>query len=111
MRRDEILPAVLMIPPTSLKSCRNFFLRLASNAVPFYGVITRFSLRQTANAEGVDYAQVQLGMSARLTPEELQKLEGIRKELLPALQKARPQFDSPGGEAAREAEPFGGDDF
>ena len=88
MRQDEILPAVLLLPPTSLGDCKKFFLRLASRTIPYYGIITGFGLRRASNADGTDYARVELKMEARLSAEELTKLEEIRKQL-PAFEASR----------------------
>jgi hypothetical protein len=41
---DRSLPVVLAGPPSSLKQIRQYLLRLASNARPYYGVLTAFTL-------------------------------------------------------------------
>lgn len=66
----EILPILLSLPPTSLKAVTTYFQRLASKAVPYYGVITEAKLNKTRSASGQDYSEVVLKAVGYLSPEE-----------------------------------------
>lgn len=52
LREGSILPMQVTLPPTSLKPFRKYMTRLASKAVPFYGVVTRLGLTQERGPAG-----------------------------------------------------------
>lgn len=87
---DGVIPLVLSVPPSSLKSVIAYFLRLASNRIPYYGCITKFSLNPI-KMSGFDVAQIVPTMEARLTPEEMSAIKDIAKSLIPAIKKAQPE--------------------
>ena len=61
-RSDGLLPVVLPLPPTSLSVARKYFLRLTSRRIPYYGVLTRFSLEKATNKGGIAYARAVLSL-------------------------------------------------
>lgn len=66
---EQMLPQAVVLPPTSIKPIRKYFLRLASRSVPFYGVITDLKLEKTKNAAGISYARVVPNVAERLDRE------------------------------------------
>ena len=70
IREDNRLPEIVSLPPSSIKSARQYFLRLASRGVPCYGVITKLGLEKTKNNQGIAYSRATLTSGGRLTPEE-----------------------------------------
>lgn len=89
LRQEELLPAILTLPPTSLAPCRSYFMRLASRSVPYYGVITRFSLERVKNQDNIAYGRVKMAPSGRLTADQLAHMSDIRGQLVPQLQRSR----------------------
>ena len=101
----NFLPAVMMLPPTSIASCRKFFLRLTSMEIPYYGVITKFSLEKTKNKQGIAYAEVRLGVTRKLPPEEVLNVKRLIDAIKPSLQRVRGQFqEQPESERSEGAE-------
>jgi hypothetical protein len=80
----ELLPAVVSLPPTSLKSARSYFLQRASKGIPFYGIVTRFRLETEKNKDGIAYSRVAMEQAGdRLTTEEVAKLRALRDAYAP----------------------------
>jgi len=58
IRDDSILPYVLSIPATSLKSFREYMVKLLGAGKRMYTVITRFTLEKDKNDSGIEYSKV-----------------------------------------------------
>lgn len=54
-RPREPMPIVLNVPPGSLKNCKQYLLVLR---LPYWQLVTRFSLERTKNADGIAYSQI-----------------------------------------------------
>lgn len=65
------IPKLLIVPPTSLKGMRRYFLDLAGQEIPFYGVITKLSLVQDKNPKGIKYSRIEASAEADLSEDEL----------------------------------------
>lgn len=85
---DGVIPVVLSVPPSSLRSVIQYFLRLASNRIPYYGCVTKFSL-EPVKMSGFDVARIVPTMEERLSPEEASAIKNIAGSLIPALKKSR----------------------
>jgi hypothetical protein len=70
IREDNRLPEIVSLPPSSVKSARQYFLRLASRGVPCYGVITRLGLEKTKNNQGIAYSRATFTSGGRLSADE-----------------------------------------
>lgn len=79
--KDELLPKVIVVPPSSLKAMRQYFMRLTSNALPYHAVVTKFGLRQTKSGGGITYSEIVPELGGRLTAEERAKLAPLREML------------------------------
>ncbi len=86
MRNTGLLPILIALPPTSLKSARQYLLRLASHSLPFYTVETRFSLQKAKSADGFDYSQAVLSLGEKLSESQIQAFQALVKCLGPRLQ-------------------------
>lgn len=89
LRPGNLLPDALFLPPTSIKPVKQFFLRLSSQAVPFYGIKTRLTLEKANNAAGIAFSRVVPSLAGRLTAEELMAVRGYIETIRPALEKVR----------------------
>lgn len=90
LRPENMIPDVVFIPPTSLKSVRAYFLRLASQGMPFHAVKTRLGLVKAQSAANIAYAQVTAGMVARLEPGEAERVRSMVSALRPSMEKFKP---------------------
>jgi hypothetical protein len=87
IQQDDLVPLLLSAPPTSLQNLRRYFLRLASKAVPYYGVVSRFTLNKTKSKGGIDYAQIEANGVETLEPEDLDKMRAYAQALGSALER------------------------
>jgi len=93
LREENMLPEVVSLPPSSLKPARQFFMRLASKAVPCYSLITKIGLEKTKNAQGIVYSRAAFTSGGRLTPEQAARMKEYAKMIEPYL-KAAPAIPS-----------------
>lgn len=75
LREKSLMPVLINCPPTSLKAIRSYFLRLADEAVPYYGCLTKFTLLSDKNADGTPYSKVVPEFIDRLAAQEVVKIE------------------------------------
>lgn len=72
MTRDNYLPLVIALPPTSHghgAGSRKYFMRLAGFGKPFYSVETSFTLEQQTNPDGRKYSRAVLKKASDLPDE------------------------------------------
>lgn len=70
MQKDNILPVVVSVPPTSIAPVKKYFMRLASQDVPYHAAITSLALIVAQNKKGLKYSQIVPSLLAPLSPEE-----------------------------------------
>lgn len=87
LRGSLLLPEVVTLPPTSLKPAKQYLLKLTSQGVPYYAVITRIGLERTKNAQGIAYSRAVLSFMRRLTPEEVERAREYHEMLKPLVQR------------------------
>jgi hypothetical protein len=71
LRRDDVIPLILQLPPSSLKSAQKYFLRLASASLPYQAVVTQLRLRKVKSAGGNEYAEVEFSLGRQLEEAEV----------------------------------------
>ena len=86
LSEDLFLPRVIACPPTSLRSIKQFFLRLTSNMVPYDRVIMSLRLEEDKNAKGIQYAKIVPSLIRTLEPEEYDKVKTYANALRPAFE-------------------------
>lgn len=101
LRDGDRLPVVVVAPPSSLKNVRKYFLRLASQGVPYHGVVTRFALARTKNQGGIAYSEIVPAFAGKLDAEAAARVRAYAEAMAPAF--ARASVDRRDVEA--EAEP------
>jgi hypothetical protein len=70
MQKDNILPMVVCVPPTSIAPMKKYFMRLASQDVPYHAAITSLALIAAQNKSGLKYSQIVPSLVAPLTETE-----------------------------------------
>lgn len=70
MRQDDLIPLVVVAPPTSLKPLQNFMLRLGSRGVRYYHAMVGLSLQATQNGAGLKYSVIEPRLAVQV-PDEL----------------------------------------
>ena len=81
IRPQSLMPLVVVAPPTSLQEIGRYFLRLAGEAVPYYGVISALSLVKDKNKDGTVYSRIVPTMVKRLEKEEVTKIKAYGANL------------------------------
>jgi hypothetical protein len=90
VRGNEILPELLQLPPTSLKACRQYLLRLTGSGYPYYGVVTAITLERTKSGGGVAYSEARFRFLRRLSNDEIGKLERLHGLCASLMQRVIP---------------------
>ena len=91
VREGDLLPIVVSVSPASLKPVRQFFLRLASHGVPYYGVLASLTLAKDKNRDGIAYSKITIAMAGRLSSEEAARMRSYSEALRPAIERVQLQ--------------------
>ena len=84
MRPEIRLPLVINLPPTSLKACRDYFMRLAMRkSVPYYGVVSKLSLENEKGPGGL-FSKVQFSLASTLEGDEKDAFQKLQVTNTPA---------------------------
>ena len=89
VREQQFLPIAVSCPPTSLENMRKYFLRLASQGIPYNHVVTNFALAPDKNKEGIKYSAIAPSMQRRLSDSEIEAIERYCEAVQPALSRTR----------------------
>jgi hypothetical protein len=89
LRPENMLPDVLFVPPTSLKPLRQYFMRLASQATPYWSVRTRFTLAGAKNGGGIDYSTINASLAGRLEGEDLSRVKAVMMAFRPSIDRVQ----------------------
>jgi hypothetical protein len=87
VQKDDLVPVLLVAPPTSLQNMKKYFLRLASRATPYYGVLTRFTLVKDKNAGGIEYSKIEAKSIGRLDDDQMKKMTAYSKMISSSLER------------------------
>jgi len=100
------LPTVLTAPPTSITPIRRYLTRLASRALPFYGVMTRFGLEPDKSADGFAFSKVLPTAVAPLADDQRKRARAYSKQFAPLVATiALTQDDYAAGDPAASPPP------
>lgn len=80
----EFLPFYLPAPVMSIKNLKDYFMRLASGAKPYWSVVSRLKLAQAQNNGGITYSRIEPAFVRDLTPDERNAIKGYRDGIVPA---------------------------
>ncbi|MBI4463815.1 MAG: hypothetical protein HY647_03825 [Acidobacteria bacterium] len=93
LRGSLLLPEVISLPPTSLKAAKQYLLKLTSQGIPYYSVVTRVGLERTKNSQGIAYSRATFAFVRRLGPEEVTKAQEYHEMLKPLVQRMAVDLD------------------
>lgn len=80
----ELLPAVVVAPPTSLRSVRDYMFRLTSSRRrAYWTVVTRFGLEQAKSGSGITYSRLALSPVADLDEPSTAAVADARQQMAP----------------------------
>ena len=93
MKRIHVLlegqhfPNRLTVPPTSMKFVDQYLSLLLNKGTPYELVVTKFSLKDASNKEGIKYSQLKLenvGLATK-DPAEAREIKKLKTEMLPMM--------------------------
>jgi hypothetical protein len=83
------LPKLLVVPPTSLKAMRRYFISLAESEMQYTDVVTRLELATEKNANNVKYSRIVPSAVAELSKEEKDTALKYREAIEPMVNAVR----------------------
>lgn len=87
LRPGNILPDVLVLPPTSIAAFQTLAMRLVQKAISYWKVVVRVSLeKQTQKVGGVTYAVATIEVVDALPPEDVARIKEYRDGIIPQLE-------------------------
>jgi len=69
-RKDTMMPDVIVVPPSSLKSMREYAMKLMQSGLRMTDVATKLVLEQAQSATGIKYSKLAMKFSRKLTDDE-----------------------------------------
>lgn len=97
LRGTSLLPDLIGLPPTSLKAAKAYLLKLTSQGVPYFNVVTRIGLERMQNAAGQKYAAATFSFVRMLTPEEAARSREYHQMLRPIVAQIGADLEVPQG--------------
>lgn len=89
LTKDDVLPVVVALAPTSLKAAGDYMLRLTRGGFPYWRVQTRIMLEKHTDPK--PHARALFTKVGDLTAEEAEAIKTYRGALIPAFESITPQ--------------------
>lgn len=105
-RPGDLLPTMLIVPPSSLKPFKKYMLALTSRGIPYMGVKTGFGLTKVENKSGIAYSEITLRVIEPLSPDDMREVRSKLEMLRPLFQqdvtidRGEIEFEEPEGDLA-----------
>lgn len=80
-RPGEMLPTVIMVPPSSLQATKKYLLSLASKGRPYTAVVTSLALEKAQSKSGITYSRIVPSMARALEPDEAGAVRNLTESL------------------------------
>jgi len=74
LRATDLLPIVIQAPSTSIQTVKKYLLRLASQGLPYWSVLTQLSLEKAQSSTGISYSRIAPKSSGPVPEEQREKL-------------------------------------
>jgi len=102
LRKDDVLPVLLILAPSSLKAHGLFNVKLSQKAIPYWQALTRFSLASVPDGPSGPYSTVTMSFVERVDAKDHQRLREYQKSLKAFV--ATMDFEDAEGSAPVDAE-------
>jgi hypothetical protein len=99
-------PSLVVFPlsPTSIKRWKSHLRKLAKSGAPYFAVVTRFKLQDTAK-NGYRWAEISMSVDRVVTKEELQQVREMRAEFKARMKEVNDRdFNDPGDKQSNHKE-------
>lgn len=87
LRGEQILPEVVVLPPTSGKPAKQWLISLLSAGARHTDVVTRIGLEKAQNKAGIKYSRATFKTLGKLTPEQAGRARAMQQALLPMVKR------------------------
>tara|TARA_Y100000310_G_C20586466_1_gene765674 strand:- start:120 stop:827 length:708 start_codon:yes stop_codon:yes gene_type:complete len=74
LRVSDLLPIVVQAPSTSIQPVRRYLLRLASQGLPYWSVVTRLGLEKASSTTGISYSRIAPRSTGPVPEEQRERL-------------------------------------
>lgn len=81
LRENELLPTLIVVPPTSLRNFKRYLLRLTSRRVPYHSVVSEFELDKAQSGQGITYSQIKFSQGPRVPQDLAEKIQAYSNML------------------------------
>lgn len=89
LRPGMFLPTIVVVPPSSLKNTKQYLFRLAAKNTPVWGVVTKLTLEQDKNVDGIKFSRIKPEVVRVLNAEERQAMQAFVATIKPSLERVR----------------------
>ena len=93
LREEDRLPLILVLPPTSILPFRKFMRRLASKAIPYWGIKTKITLEATKSEGGIAFSQAVFAKESDLSDKERGAVKAYVDVINPSLATVRTETE------------------
>jgi len=93
LRPTSLIPILFTFPPTSIVPIRKYFLQLAGEGLPAYGVTTILRLGGAQNKDGIKYSKVKPTLGRVLNDSELERVQAYVAAIGPAINASRVEIE------------------
>lgn len=84
----EMLPHLLMIPPTSLKAFNQYTMTMLSARAPYWGALTQMTLQAAKSEDNAPYAKIIFRLGKRIAEEHLMAFKAFHTRMKAVLKPA-----------------------
>lgn len=81
----NILPYIIVAPPTSVKPIKQFMLRMASQGAIYYEHEVKLTLSKAKNKDGIDYSEIKPTLIGKLSPDAIAQVKSYREQIIKAV--------------------------
>lgn len=87
LRPEDILPIVIVAPPTSLTAIRKYLVKLAARGIKFKEAVTRLTLEERQNTTGINFSRLVVSKAADLSEKEKAMIQAYSESMAPMMQR------------------------
>ena len=85
LRANDLLPIVVQAPSTSIQPMKKYLLRLASQGLPYWSVMTKLSLEKANSASGISFSRISPKSSGPVPEEQRAQLDEYVRAIKPII--------------------------
>lgn len=86
--KGEMFPKVIVLPPSSVAICKQYFQGLGSKGVPYFTVETQFELEKATNKSNIAYSRLVVEKVRSLDANAVKAMRVYREQIKPLLEVA-----------------------